>query len=180
MDAAVPPPPNRSVIFRQVTQRVRRTRCSFESGIISWWKQRYRLTIYMLNGEKPAFYAASPNNQTYSLLVSVGKRTGRFFFGQCSQHKRKNENIWHWVFSPKRPNQMILDMSPHSPTNPKAHVQGFQPAFHCFKYEQSTKVPGYLKTASGMEGRDLKKRKTETCRKQTVWKRWKQKKRSCH
>lgn len=54
---------------------------------------------------------------------------------------------------------MILDMSPHSPTNPKAHVQGFQPAFHCFKYEQSTKVPGYLKTASGVEGRDLNKEK---------------------
>lgn len=54
---------------------------------------------------------------------------------------------------------MILDMSPHLPTNPKAHVQGFQPAFHCFKYEQSTKVPGYLKTASGMEGRRLKQRK---------------------
>ena len=54
---------------------------------------------------------------------------------------------------------MILDMSPYSPTNPKAHVLGFQPAFHCFKYEQSTKVPGYLKTALGMEERDLSKEK---------------------
>ena len=54
---------------------------------------------------------------------------------------------------------MILYMCPQSTTNPKVHVQDFQPAFHCLKYEQTTKVPGYLKTASGMKERDPNKQK---------------------
>lgn len=75
---------------------------------------------------------------------------------KCNQHKGKDEFI-AFGFLKKQSSEMIRYMSPQSTTNPKACGQGFQPDFHCLKCEQSTKVPGYLKTASGMKERDPNK-----------------------